>query len=90
VQANRVLAMVKRLYVWAGQEELLTVDPAKSVRATGEETVRDRVLADSEVALIWRAADAVGGANGGLLKVLSLSHLAAHSRQSSIPAVECC
>ncbi len=65
--------MVKRLYVWAGEEELLTVNPAKSVRATGTEVIRDRVLENNEIVLIMRAADVVGGANGALIKVLALT-----------------
>lgn len=73
VQANRVTAMVKKLYSWAVKQDLLAVNPAANVELKGEETIRRRVLDDWEMKYIWRAADAIGGANGALVKLLMLT-----------------
>ena len=59
-QANRVLAAIRRLFNWSVERGLLDRSPTDRVKAPVPETPRDRVLSDSELALVLRAADMVG------------------------------
>ena len=57
IQANRVLALVRKLYNWAISRDLLEHNPCLQVKPPGKEHQRDRVLSDDEIRLVWNAAE---------------------------------
>ena len=70
--ANRVLAVTRRLFNWAVEEEIIAASPLGKLKAT-KEASRDRVLADSEIKLAWQAFDSVGWPFGHIGKLLLLT-----------------
>jgi integrase len=70
--ANRVLAVTRRLFNWAVEEEIVAVSPIGKLKAT-KEVSRDRVLADDEIRLVWRAFDRIGAPFGAVGKLLLLT-----------------
>ncbi len=60
VRANRVFAQFRKMCRWALSRGIIDKSPCDGVEAPSEETPRDRVLADDELRLIWKAASAVG------------------------------
>lgn len=73
VQANRVLAKVKKLFAWAAEQDLIDANPAASAKPTKKETARDRVLSDAELVEVWQALDAEPYPFGPLTKLLMLT-----------------
>jgi integrase len=57
IQANRVLALVRKLYNWAISRDLLEHNPCLQVKPPGKEHHRDRVLTDDEIRLVSHAAE---------------------------------
>ena len=49
ILANRVLALVRRLFNWAISRDLLEHNPCLQVRAPGKEHPRERVLSAEEI-----------------------------------------
>ena len=72
-QANRVLATIRRLFNWAIERGLINRSPTDRVKAPVPETPRDRVLNDSELALLLRATDQLGFPFGPYIKYLILT-----------------
>jgi integrase len=62
ISANRVLAYLKKFFVWALENELVEDSPAASIkRPTAEkDRERERVLADWEIRAFWRASGEMG------------------------------
>jgi integrase len=55
IAANRTLAVTRKMFNWAIGEDIIPGDnPCKAVKAPGEETQRDRVLKQDEIATLWR------------------------------------
>ncbi len=73
ILANRVLAALRKLLNWAVEREVLPVSPAVGVKAPGKEIARERVLSDSELSVVWRGAEAIGGAAGAFARLLILT-----------------
>lgn len=71
--ANRVFSATRALFNFALQRELVTTTPFLGLRPPIAEVSRDRVLADSEIRLVWRAAEAVGFPFGALVQTLLLT-----------------
>jgi integrase len=57
IQANRTLAVVRRMFNWAISRDVLDTNPCHMVKAPGKETRRDRVLNAEEVAAFWHGLD---------------------------------
>jgi integrase len=57
VMANRVLALVSKIFSWAVDREDLENSPAYKLKRPGEEHQRDRVLSDKEIRALWSALD---------------------------------
>ncbi len=53
IQANRTLAVIRRLFNWAIGEGILEANPAGHIKAPAQENRRDRVLTPTEVAKFW-------------------------------------
>lgn len=64
VQANRALALVRRLFNFALDEELIKATPISKLPRLYRETSRDRVLSDAELATLWRGLETAPHAKG--------------------------
>ena len=73
IAANRVLAAGRKMFNWAIERGTLKVSPFDRVKAPTKEVSRDRVLVDSELALILQAADQLGPVLGAFVKILTLT-----------------
>jgi integrase len=57
IMANRVLALVRRMFNFAIERDWLEANPCQMVKAPGEERQRDRVLSEDELRRVWLALD---------------------------------
>ena len=73
VEANRILATVRKLFNWACERGTIETSPCARVKAPTPETARDRVLDDREISLVWRAANALGYPFGPFVQLLILT-----------------
>jgi integrase len=61
ITANRVHGIVRRLFNWCVEHELIETSPCIGLKPpAGRETPRDRVLTDDELCRVWRAAEKIG------------------------------
>jgi integrase len=72
VARNRRLALVRHMLNWALDRELVTSNVAARIPML-DETARERVLADSELAEVWRASDNLPAPQGQAVKLLILT-----------------
>ncbi len=70
IMANRTLSLVKTLFAWARERDIVVHSPCDGVRRPAPETPRDRVLEDDELAAVWRAANSIGYPFGPIVKLL--------------------
>jgi integrase len=73
VMANRVLAVVRRLFNWCVERGTLVHSPCERVKAPAREVARDRTPSDAELAQIWRTADELGYPFGPCIQLLILT-----------------
>jgi integrase len=57
IEANRVLACIRKIYNWAISEDLVEANPCDHISAPGEERQRDRVLTEDEIKTLWKDLD---------------------------------
>lgn len=69
IQANRTLALVRKIYNWAIERDVLEATPCLNVKAPGEEHQRDRVLTEDEIRKVWTAFDGQGDVIGAMFKL---------------------
>ena len=72
VVANRTLAALSRLGVWAVERGLIDASPFAAIRAPSPETPRSRILSIAEIIAAWTAFGAAGVA-GQVAQVLTLT-----------------
>jgi integrase len=73
IVANQTLAAVSAVFTWGVREELVNANPCKLVARNAAKS-RERVLAESEVPLFWKAFDALDdAAAGAALKMILLT-----------------
>jgi integrase len=73
IQANRVLALVRKMFNWAISRDLLEHNPCLQVKPPGKEHQRDRVLNDDEIRLVWNAAEQLDPSSAAQLKLRLLT-----------------
>jgi integrase len=73
VTANRTLMVLKTFFTWAMKRDLLAASPVAVLDPPAEEKSRERILSDSELAALWRVADAEGYPFGRLIQLLMLT-----------------
>jgi integrase len=73
VYANRVLAMLRKLFSWALDRELIEVDPCHKVKAPTPEKPRERRLDEDEIRAVWAAAESESTLVAGMLKLRLLT-----------------
>jgi integrase len=73
IAANRVLSIVRKLFNWAVENDLIVNSPVAGLKAPHAETSRDRVLTDDELRRVWQAAEGLGPLNGAVVRLLVLT-----------------
>jgi integrase len=73
VQANRTRALLRTLFRWAVDMDLIDADPTAGVRQRVKERARDRALNDAEIRLFWSGCDKLGWPFGPLFELLLLT-----------------
>jgi integrase len=68
--ANRTLATLSKLFAWAVERSIIEVSPCIGVKRPALEISRDRVLADDELATVWKAAERLGYPFGTFVQLL--------------------
>jgi integrase len=72
VLANQTLAAVSAVFSWGVKEEIATSNPCKLVERNPVKS-RERVLADSELPLFWKALDDIDPVRAGALRMILLT-----------------
>lgn len=73
ISANRLLALVRSIFNWALDEDLIDASPAVRVKPPGIETERERVLNDDELRCLWAGFDNLGTPLKQLFQILLLT-----------------
>jgi integrase len=73
VQANRTLAVLRRLFNWAVEREIIPASPVVGLKMPTAETARDRALTDEEIRHFWIGCDKLGWPFGPMFKLLLLT-----------------
>ena len=73
VGANRVLAALRKLFVWAEEREIIPSSPAVRIKPPAKEVERDRVVSDAEISAIWHGTGHAGVVAGSFVRVLLLT-----------------
>jgi integrase len=73
VQANRVLSLIRKIYNWGMDEDLVTANPCIKIGRPSSEQPRHRILSDDEIRIVWNAAEAEKLPMAGLFKLLLLT-----------------
>jgi integrase len=71
ITANQTLAAVSAVFTWAVKEDIVAANPCKLV-ARNPTRSRERVLAESEIAPLWKALDKIGSPRAAALRMLLL------------------
>jgi Arm DNA-binding domain/Phage integrase family len=71
--ARRLHAHLHRLFRWSVGRGILEVNPMADLPKPGQAVKRDRVLADSELAAVWKAAGKTAWPFGHAIKLLVLT-----------------
>jgi integrase len=60
IGTNRILAYIKKMFVWLIDQDMIEASPAASIKRPAKETKRDRVLTEAEIRAIWNACGELG------------------------------
>jgi integrase len=71
--ANRTLAVLRKLFNWTIERDLIEASPCAGVRPPAEEKSRDRVLSDDELRKVWKATEELGSPFGNIIQLLILT-----------------
>jgi integrase len=73
IQANRVLAHLRRMFNWAVERGIIEQSPVAGIKAPTKENSRERVLTLDELAKVWKAAETVPYPWGHMVRMLILT-----------------
>jgi integrase len=73
VVANRVAALLSKMFAFALDRDLVTASPAVRIPRPGTETARDRVLSEDELRVLWAQFDALDPTMGAFYKLRLLT-----------------
>ena len=59
IMANRTLSVIKRMYNFGIQRDLVESNPTNLIKPPGRENKRERVLKDSEIKRFWKSVDKI-------------------------------
>ncbi len=71
--ANRRLALIRKMFAWGLEVDMVPATPVIEVRPPLAERPRERVLGDQELARLWRAWERIGWPFGPLFKLLLMT-----------------
>ena len=57
IQANRTLAVIRKMFNFALERDILEFSPCNAVKAPAKENIKDRVLSDEEIKALWNQLD---------------------------------
>src|SRR5438128_709576 len=69
IQANRALAVVRKMFNWAVAEDIIETSPCTHIPRPGEENQRDRTLSEEEIKKVWKALNDDGTALAASMKL---------------------
>jgi len=72
IQANRTLALVRKIYNWGRKKNLVKGNPCVFVDPPTPEVARERQLQSQEIAAFWHALDGERASVSGCLRLLLL------------------
>jgi len=73
IQANRVLALVRKIFNWGISRDIVENNPCTQVKSPGAERQRERVLSETELRAIWLAFEQLDPIVGGMFKLRLLT-----------------
>jgi integrase len=73
ISANRLLALISKIFTWALDEEIVQASPAVRLKPPAEERERERALTPEELRILWRALDRTRYPFGPVYKLLLLT-----------------
>ena len=73
VMANRILALVRKMFNFAIEHDWLDVNPCHMVKRVVRELPRDRVLTEDEIRAVWAALDVEHPVMAGLIRLRLLT-----------------
>jgi len=73
IQANRVLAVVRKMFNFAIERDWLDVNPCVMIKRVVKEQARDRVLTEDEIRAVWSALDQEQPMMAGLIRLRLLT-----------------
>lgn len=73
ILANRTLEIVKKLFNWAVEQEILEFSPAAVIKPVADKQTRERVLTDDEIRAVWLALDAESAKVRAIFRLLFLT-----------------
>jgi len=73
IQANRLLALIRKIYNWAIGRDILDFNPCTQIKAPGKEQQGQRVLNVEEIHTAWKAFDKLDGIIGSIFKLRLLT-----------------
>ena len=53
IQANRTLALLRKMYNWAISRDLVEINPCTAVKMPAKENRKDRMLTEDEIRIFW-------------------------------------
>jgi Arm DNA-binding domain len=60
ILANRLLALIRKLYTWSQDRGYIEMNPCAGIKAPSKERARERVLTDDELRKLWPAFETMG------------------------------
>lgn len=73
IMANRLLALVRKLFNWCQERGYIEASPCAGIKASSKERTRERVLRDDELRKLWPAFEAMEYPFGPLFKMLLIT-----------------
>lgn len=73
IQANRTLALVRKVFNFGIQRDLLEINPCYQVSRPAEESARERVLTLDEIRTVWLATDRLDTLVGDIFRLCILT-----------------
>ena len=69
IQANRTLALTRKIYNWGISRDLVENNPCLQIKMPSQEHQRDRVFSEDEIKALWGAFEQVGPIMESLFKL---------------------
>ena len=73
IMANRTLALVRKMFNFAIEEELVRDNPAQRVKRPAPERPRDRVLSEDEIRTVWSALESESAVISSAIRLMLLT-----------------